>query len=196
MENERLHLTLTSSEFGKLFSEFKPRFMAVACRYVRNANVAEDIVADSFIAFWEIRESLPEDLNIPAYILTTVKNRCLNHLHAELRHRQLERNLHQTRQRLLQADIRSLAACDPERIFSREIQLLMAGALARMGVVTRNVFLLSRNEGKTYREIADELGISVSRVNFEIRRALDLLRVELKDYLPVTLIIWLFTHRF
>ncbi len=96
----------------------------------------------------------------------------------------------------MQADIRSLAACDPERIFSREIQLLMAGALARMGVVTRNVFLLSRNEGKTYREIADELGISVSRVNFEIRRALDLLRVELKDYLPVTLIIWLFTHRF
>lgn len=59
MENERLHLTLTSSEFGKLFSEFKPRFMAVACRYVRNANVAEDIVADSFIAFWGFAKACP-----------------------------------------------------------------------------------------------------------------------------------------
>lgn len=195
MENERLHQTITSSEFGKLFSEFKPRFVAVACRYVRNADVAEDIVSDCFISFWEIRESLPETINIPAYIMTSVKNRCLNHLQAELRHRRLEKDLQSTRQRLLLADIRSLSACDPDRIFSREIRMLMNEAIGRMGSMTRDVFLLSRSEGKTYKEIADELGIPVSRVNFEIRRALDLLRVELKDYLPVTFIFWLFTHR-
>ncbi len=187
---------ITSAEFGKLFTEYHPKFVAVACRYVRNAEVAEDIVSDCFISFWEIRDSLVGDINIPAYILTSVKNRCLNHLNAELRHRQAERNLHSTRQRLLMADIRSLSACNPDLIFSKEIQILMNAAIARMNPTTRNVFLLSREEGKTYREIADELGITVSRVNFEIRRALDLLRVELKDYLPVTLIFWLFTHRF
>lgn len=196
MENERLHQIVTSSEFGKLFTEYHPRFVAVACRYVRNAEVAEDIVSDCFISFWEIRNNLVGDINIPAYILTSVKNRCLNHLNAELRHRQAERNLHSTRQRLLMADIRSLSACDPDLIFSKEIQILVNKAISQMTPTTRNVFLLSREEGKTYREIADELDITVSRVNFEIRRALDLLRTELKDYLPATLIFWLFTHRF
>lgn len=196
MENEGLQQTLTSAEFGKFFSEFKPRFVAVACRYVRNAAVAEDLVSDSFMAFWEIRESLPADINIPAYILTSVKNRCLNHLNAQLRHRQAEQDLHSTRQRLLLADVRSLSACDPDRIFSKEIRLLTEGAIARMGEMTRRVFLLSRQEGRTYKEIADELGITLSRVNFEIRRALELLREALKDYLPATLIVWMFTHRF
>lgn len=196
MEKEALHQTLTPAEFGKIYSEYNPRFIAVACRYVRNAEVAEDIVADSFVSFWEICHSLPADINIPAYILTSVKNRCLNHLNAQLRHRQAEKDLQSTHQRLLLADIRSLSACDPDRIFTKEIRILMDGAIARMGRTTRDVFLLSRDQGKTYREIADELGISVSHVNFEIRRALDLLRHDLKDYLPVTLIIWLFTHRF
>ncbi|WP_308503163.1 sigma factor-like helix-turn-helix DNA-binding protein [uncultured Alistipes sp.] len=62
--------------------------------------------------------------------------------------------------------------------------------------MTRRVFLLSRQEGRTYKEIADELGITLSRVNFEIRRALELLREALKDYLPATLIFWMFTNRF
>ena len=61
--------------------------------------------------------------------------------------------------------------------------------------MTRRVFLLSRQEGRTYKEIADELG-TLSRVNFEIRRALELLREALKDYLPATLIFWMFTNRF
>lgn len=196
MENGRLQHIFTSAEFGKLFSEYKPRFVAVACRYVRNAAVAEDLVSDSFMAFWEIRESLPADINIPAYILTSVKNRCLNHLNAQLRHRQAEQDLHSTRQRLLMADVRSLSACAPDRIFSQEIRLLADGAIARMGETTRRVFLLSRQEGRTYKEIADELGITLSRVNFEIRRALDLLREALKDYLPATLIVWMFSNRF
>lgn len=194
MATGKLH-TITSGEFGKLFSDLKPRFVVLANRYVRNREIAEDLVSDSFMAFWEIRESLPDDTNIPAYILTSVKNRCLNHLKAEARHRQAEQDIHSVRQRLLLADIRSLAACDPERIFSEEITVLMNRAVARMGKTTREVFLLSRTEGMTYREIADELGITISHVNFEIRRALDLLRTELKDYLPATLIIWLFSHR-
>ena len=47
----------------------------------------------------------------------------------------------------------------------------------------------------TYSEIAAELGISVSHVNFEIRRALNLMRSELKDYLPAVLIILILSSR-
>ena len=75
---------ISSTEFGKLFFEFKPRFIALAYRYVRDRETAEDLVSDSFMTFWEMHETLPADINVPAYILTSVKNRCLNYLNAQI----------------------------------------------------------------------------------------------------------------
>lgn len=188
--------TISSAEFGKVFSEYKPRFIAIAYRYVRDMDTAEDLVADSFMAFWETREKLPEDVNIPAYILTTVKNRCLNHLDSKLRHFEAEKNIHTTQQRLLQADIRSLTACDPDKLFSDEVSLILDRAIREMPEMTRRVFLLSREEGKSYKEIAEELDIAVTHVNFEIRRALNILRTALRDYLPAVMVALLISARF
>ena len=46
---------------------------------------------------------------------------------------------------------------------------------------------MHRFKGKTYKEIAEELGVSVQTVNYRIGQALKLLSVELKDYLPLLL---------
>ncbi|MFR0764309.1 MAG: sigma factor [Alistipes communis] len=43
--------SISSTEFGKLFFEFKPRFIALAYRYVRDRETAEDLVSDSFMTF-------------------------------------------------------------------------------------------------------------------------------------------------
>lgn len=180
----KIHI-ISASEFERLFSELKPRFIAFAYRYVRNMEVAEDLVADSFMSFWEVREHLKPDVNIPAYILIIVKNKCLNHLNAQICHRNAEQKLQSTQMRLVEADIRSCSACDPNHLYTDDIRQLIDRAVARMLPVTRDVFRLSRLEGKTYKEIADELDISVSHVNFEIRRALDLLRGQLRDYIQI-----------
>ena len=147
------------------------------------------------MTFWEMHETLPADINVPAYILTSVKNRCLNHLNAQIRHRRAEQDMHSTLTRRLQADVRSLSACDPDLLFSEEIRAILKQAVRKMPKMTRNVFLLSRVRNMTYSEIAAELGISVSHVNFEIRRALSLMRTELKDYLPAVLITLLLSSR-
>lgn len=186
---------ISSTEFGKLFFEFKPRFIALAYRYVRDRETAEDLVSDSFMTFWEMHETLPADINVPAYILTSVKNRCLNHLNAQIRHRRAEQDMHSTLTRRLQADVRSQSACDPDLLFSEEIRAILKQAVRKMPKMTRSVFLLSRIRNMTYSEIAAELGISVSHVNFEIRRALNLMRSELKDYLPAVLIILILSSR-
>ena len=187
--------SISSTEFGKLFFEFKPRFIALAYRYVRDRETAEDLVSDSFMTFWEMHVNLPADTNVPAYILTSVKNRCLNYLNAQIRHRRAEQDMHSTLTRRLQADVRSLSACDPDLLFSEEIRAILKQAVRKMPKMTRNVFLLSRIRNMTYSEIAAELGISVSHVNFEIRRALNLMRFELKDYLPAVLITLILSSR-
>ncbi|WP_418990888.1 RNA polymerase sigma-70 factor [Alistipes sp.] len=187
--------SISPTEFGKLFFEFKPRFITFAYRYVRDREIAEDLVSDSFMTFWEMHENLPRDVNIPAYILTSVRNGCLNYLNAQMRHRRAEQEIHSSLTRRLHADVRSLTACDPNLLFSEEIRAIMKQAVRKMPKMTRNVFLLSRLHDMTYNQIASELGITSSHVNFEIRRALALLRNELKDYLPAALISILLSGR-
>ncbi|MDR1671482.1 MAG: RNA polymerase sigma-70 factor [Alistipes sp.] len=176
---------ISPSEFAKLFIEYRPRFVAVAYRYVRDMDVAQDLVSDSFMALWETPERLPEDSNIPPYILTTVRNRCLNYLRDKLRHLEAEKNIHNTRSRILEADIRSLSLCDPQKLLTDEISDILARAIQKMPEQTRKVFMYSRFDEMSYAEIAMNLGINVPRVNFEISKALKMLRIEFADYLPI-----------
>ncbi len=176
------------NEFGHLYNQYRQRFVIIARRYVRDRMVAEDIVADSFVSFWNNRKNIPSDTNLPAYILAIVKNKSLNWLHAQQIHMRIENNIQSTQARLFDANIRSLESCDPERLFASEVQKIVKEATARMPELTRIVFEKSRNEGKTYAEIAKECGISVRQVTSEIQKALAILRKALKDYMPAILL--------
>lgn len=175
-------------EFGDLYDQYRQRFVIIARRYVRDRIVAEDIVADSFVSFWNNRSNIPSDSNLPAYILTIVKNNCLNWLHSQQIHLRIENQIQTTQARLVESSIRSLESCDPERLFALEVRNIVKNATERMPELTRMVFIKSRNEGKTYAEIAEECGISVRQVTSEIQKSLAILRNELKDYMPAFLL--------
>lgn len=178
------------NEFGHLYNQYRQRFVLIARRYVRDRMVAEDIVADSFVSFWNNRKNIPSDTNLPAYILTIVKNNCLNWLHSQQIHMRIEQQLQTTQSRLIDSSIRSLEACDPERLFAGDVKTIVANAVANMPELTRMIFIKSRNEGKTYAEIAKECGISQRQVTSEIQKALAILRKDLKDYIPAGLLIF------
>ena len=182
-------LVLSSRQFEEIFLEYRPVFIRRAYRYVRDHEIAEDLVSDSFMTFWEGRGMLPGDVNVPAYIFTIVRNRCLNYLRDKAVHLQAAHNIHSSQRRLVEADIASLTACNPDRLFREEIFSILQRALAKMPEKTRTVFLKSRFSGMSYNDIAEELGIPSSGVHFEINRGLNILRTELKDYLPALLLI-------
>jgi RNA polymerase sigma-70 factor (ECF subfamily) len=72
--------------FNQLFNEYYERFIRFAQGYVRERETAEDFVSEAFTQFWENRENLQSDTKPQAYILTIVKNKCLNHLqHIQVR---------------------------------------------------------------------------------------------------------------
>ena len=176
------------SQFENLYAQYRQRFVVIAKRYVRDSMVAEDIVADSFVAFHKKWDSLPSDINCPAYILTIVKNNCLNYLHAQQLHLRLNQQAASDQERLNEANIRSLTACNPEKLFATDIHSIVVDAISKMPDLTRIVFTKSREEGKTYEEIAQECGISTRRVASEIQKALAILRNALKDYMPAWLL--------
>lgn len=181
---------LDLSAFNRLFGAYRERFIRFATGYTGDRTVAEDIVMESFFASWERRDTLTE-ATFPPYALTVVRNRCLNHLRAqEVRLRAAE-NLHSRGMRLLRVRVASLQACDPEELFGAEARRLVEEALDRLPPRTRDVFVRSRVAGESYKQIAAETGTTVKSVEFEISKAMKLLRVVLKDYLPL-LAFWLY----
>lgn len=174
--------------FDKLIHEYRLPFIRFANSYLHDLASAQDYVTDAIIYYWEKRHDLPEDTNVPAYILTTIKHKCLNHL------RHLEVREHVTMQ--LQSDaewelttrIATLQSFEPDEIFTEEIRRIVNRTLDSMPSLTRTIFISSRFRNKLNREIADELGISIKTVESHISKALKKLRIELSDYYSILLV--------
>lgn len=170
------------SELTEVFSKRQQQFIQFAYSYVRDRAEAEDIVMGAFTSVWEHRNELKEDTNIPALLLTAIKNRSLNYLqHLEVRMR-AEQHLGDMRQKEINLRISTLEACDPDKLFCDEIQLLIHEAINDLPPTSREVFVLSRMKNLPNKEIALRLDISVKTVEFHITRSLKQLRVRLKDY--------------
>lgn len=170
--------------FNEIFATHRDRFFRFAFSYTHNREVAEDLVTESLMYYWENRGRLEEVRDIPMYILVTLKNKCLDHLQREKTWGDIAENLMSNSQWEHQMRISSLEACEPEVLFSNEIRRLVERALEKLPEKSRRIFLMSRYEGKNYQAIARETNLSVKSVEFHISKSLQVLRRELKDYLP------------
>ena len=170
------------STFDKVYQKYREPFIKLAISYVGDRSIAEDFVTDSFVAYWENRGKLPADTNIPAYILVSLKNKCLTHLTHLRKRQEVIDNIKNQYQWELDFKITS---CNPQEIFSKEVHRLVNDAIRSLPEKTREIFLLSRMESLTNREISERLDISIKTVEFHVSKALKVLRIALKDYLLV-----------
>lgn len=170
-------------QFNQLFNEFYPRFIRFAYGYVRDEQMAEDFVSEAFTVFWENREELPSETIPQAYILTVVKNKCLNQLkHLQIRNR-VKQQLGEQAEWKLNLSINSLEACNPDFIFSNEIKEIVDATLKKLPPKTKQIFILSRFQNLTYNEIAEKMNLSNKSIEYHISRALEKFRIALKDYI-------------
>lgn len=179
-------------DFNRLFMDYKERFIRFATSYTRDPSLAEDIAVDSFMYYWENRNTIDTQANPPAYILTTIKHKCLNYLQSVQVRQDVSEKLRQHVEWELQTRISSLEACEPYQLFSSEIQGIVKKSLSKLPEQTRKIFLLSRRDNLSHKEIAEKIGLSTKSIEFHISKTLRLLREDLKDYLPVITYLYLF----
>ena len=157
--------------------------------YIHNAHLVQDIVSESYTYIWEHRDSIDLDGNVEAYMFNVVKHRCLDHLSHELVRRNAEERMLDDARWQLEMDIATLKAFDPLWLYDSDVRACIKMALDRLPSKTRRIFLLSRIEHKTYREIAEIEGLSVKSVEFHVSKALKTLRSDLGDYYIVLLLL-------
>lgn len=104
------------AEFGELYKRYKARFESFAVGYVQDRLIAEDVVTDAFIYYWENRSRLDADCNAAAYILTTIRHKCLNYLRALQVRMRVHNEVGDLQRRVVSENIRSLELCDPQHL--------------------------------------------------------------------------------
>ncbi len=142
MDNEQGEKVFTS-----LFERFRKPYILFAYSYVKDMDEAEDIYMDIMLRFWENRKELPENIHIPSYLLTAVRNRAQANQGVCQHVGHLQRFEHQSRE--LNFRISSLEACEPSELFTDEIRRIIDDTLRDLSEYTRMIFYMSRYENKT-----------------------------------------------
>jgi RNA polymerase sigma-70 factor (family 1) len=170
--------------FEMLFKTHYSPLCRFAYHYLSDKDAAEEVVQSTFIGFWEKKESIHIDASLKSYLYRSVRNACLNEL-KRLKVRQVHAEG-------LVAEGENYALAADHQAIKNELEAKIQEAIQALPEQCRLIFRMSRFEGLKYQEIADALQISIKTVENQMGKALKLMRLKLKDYLPIILI--LFAH--
>lgn len=152
-----------------LFRRYYEPLCSHAVRFVYSKALAEDIVADLFQVFWQKRLFERITFSYRAYLYRAVRQNCLLYL-------QREAGYTVSQELLSDADQLNLTTSPAEQMQFDELSGQIEAVINAFSPSVRQVFLLSRFEGRKNREIADELHISLKTVEAHITKALALFR--------------------
>lgn len=165
--------------FDIVYRHYFRRLCAFCSQYVNEQEEIEEIVQDTMMWLWENRTSLLEELTLKTLLFTIVKNKALNHIS----HFEIKRRVHQEIIDKFDNEFNN-----PDFYLENELFHLYGEALKQLPKEFREVYELTRNQRLTHKEIAQKLNVSPQTVNYRIGQALRLLRIALKDYLPLFII--------
>jgi len=171
--------------FEEIYNDFFGVMYHLSVQYLHDPKVSEEIVQDTFMKLWEIRDTLNDEFNIRNFLYTITKNNCLNYLRNQkiaLKHQQNIQYLE------VQFNFEALERLGSYMEFE-ELREKIDMAIAALPDDLRETFLLSRFEELHYKEIADKQTISIKTVEARMSKALRILRNELKDYIAIICLI-------
>lgn len=167
--------------FEELFLKYYSPLVVFAVRMVEDEDTARELVQDVFVNFYEKNIVLHIHTSLKSHLYQSVRNRCLNHLKRE----KLLRGHHQ----IILAENKESDAYFESAVETSELQQHLYGIIGRLPEKCKEVFEMSRFDGFTNQEIADQLNLSKRTVETQISKALKFLREQLGDYSLTVIIV-------
>ena len=154
-------------DFSNRFEELYVPLCQYAQKFVNDHDVAEDIVQDNFVYLWENWTRLAKIDSIKAYMFVAVKNKSINYLQKKY----IKNTLHQIEDyRDSMIDNQHPTAL--ELLECQELEAILARALSHLPERCRIIFTMKRFAGKSNKEIAKDLDISVKTVEAQMTIAI------------------------
>ena len=171
--------------FEENYARYYKRCVLFAKSYVFDYAAAESIAAEAMSVYWERRAAGEEIEMVLPFLFSVIRNKSLRYLKHQKVALRARDEIGGAMRDELQFRIDTLESCDPHVLFEDDVQKILRETLESLGGKTDRIFSLSRFEGMTNSEIAEELGIAEKTVEYHISKALKALRLSLKDYLPL-----------
>ncbi|NPA36612.1 MAG: RNA polymerase sigma-70 factor [Chlorobi bacterium] len=158
--------------FNYIFNKHYREMVLFAIGFVEDRDKAEDIVQSVFLKLWENRNKININISLRSYLFKTVQNKCLDLIkHTNVKNKAKEDIIANTQ------------AFSEDNIASYDLIEKLEESINTLPDTVKRIFTMSRFEDKKYKEIAQELSISVKTVEANIGKALKILRENLKDWL-------------
>ena len=166
--------------FEVLFKTHYSNLCAYANTFVFDVDMAQDIVQDFLFHIWEIKEQLPIEIPLRAFLFKSVQNRCLN----VIKHKKIQEKHKENVWSEANINYYEDNFAEPNELHEK-----LRNAIDKLPPERKKAFLMHRYEELKYKEIAEKLNISIKTVENQIGKALQFLREELKDHLPTFIIV-------
>ena len=169
--------------FQKLFESCYAPLCLFAKRYIEDLNVREDIVQEVFFQLWEKRKNISVNTSTRNYLIACVKNICLNQIKREYYKEEFQEEF---------AKRVPLYSDDTDNMYSyQELSEKLRAALDKLPVEYRIAFEMSKLENRDLGEIASVLNVSTRTVERYRDKSIQILKEELKDFLPLFIYLFL-----
>ena len=175
MENRRTDLELLElmaednvPAFEDIYNRYSKDMFLFGFNIFRNREVCEDIVQNVFVDLWSKRKSVTI-ARLKSYLLQSVKYQVFNHM----------RNRKVSNEDLAKLNIVDMSMNVSQSLELIELKEIIDGKVSMLPERCRQIFILSRYQEKSNKEIALELGISHQAVKNQISKALKFIRQKL-----------------
>ncbi|EJF52932.1 RNA polymerase sigma-70 factor [Saprospira grandis DSM 2844] len=188
MNTDREILLLEQLSMGQelalkaIFEQHYQSIYRIIYRMLQNKATAEDLSQEVFLKLWEKREKLNIRGPIGPYLRRMAVNEALGHLRKHKKYfiEDIED----------QHDLAAAPTADAEAVYAeKELKQALNKAIKSLPPRCRSVFVLSRFDGLSYKEIGESMNISVKTVENQMGKALKVMRKLLSPYLPLALFI-------
>lgn len=163
--------------FDSLFQKYYPILCTYCYRFVRLED-AEEIVQDVMLWLWENRDRPIIEYSLKQYLFRAVFNRSMTRIAQNEVKQRADEAYHQRMLDMLQ---------DVDVYLINELSKHIQKAIDELPPSYKEAFIMHRFRDLSYKEIAEILNVSPKTVDYRIQQALKILRVQLKDYLPLLL---------
>ncbi len=174
--------------FSELYILYKKRLSYFAQKLLKSKDCAEDVCQETFIVVWQNRHYIDINLSFSSYLYTIARNRILN----ILRDVKKEEHLHD----FIISNAIDYTSDANNIILLNELKGIVALAFEKLTERQKQVFIMSRKEGLSHKEIAKSLNISIYTVQEHISCALKAIQNTLNKhygiYLPL-FILWFYS---
>lgn len=154
--------------FDMAFKQYRELLFRHAYAILRDMDDTEDVVQEVYTDLWEKRTLIPDGIGISGYLYSMTRNRVLNKLkHDKVIEKYLEHAVYQQKIDVEASD---------QWVLEKELATIIETEIKKLPQRMQEIFLLSRKEGLSHKEIAALLQITEGTSKLQVSKALKILK--------------------